>query len=446
MNKLISLKRLICWIIAVGTAIMLATACASPFREIDLVRFSDLNVANAPSATARLVTINAGTANIRSGAGTAYFILGTASKGSTYVYLGSQKDTAGDTWYKIQYTPTKIGWLKSSLCSLSEEQKADTDTAKYSTVIITGRVLNVREKADSSSKVMGTAVKGTMFKYLKSQKDKSGIAWYQIQFNSSKTGWVISSYAKLGEVISPQSTTATSKALSTTKSTTETTQKKDTSKKSTYKKTKGKVAYLTFDDGPSANTYKILDILDKYNVKATFFVIYKKGYKKQYQAIVKRGHTIALHSYTHNYSKIYKSEKAYFADLKKIHDYVEDVTGVDSNIIRFPGGSSNTVSNKYNKGIMKKLKVSVEKKGYVFHDWNVDSTDAAGRNRKASLLLKNVKSGAAKKKTIDVLMHDTGKSKKTTVEALPSIIEYLRKQGYSLEALTPDTKPIQHRR
>ena len=188
----------------------------------------------------------------------------------------------------------------------------------------------------------------------------------------------------------------------------------------------------------------LLDILDKYKVKATFFVIYHKGFEKEYKAIVDRGHTIALHSYTHDYSKIYKSQKGYYSDLNKIHDYVKKTTGVDSRIIRFPGGSSNTVSNKYNKGIMKKLKASVTKNGYYYHDWNVDSTDAAGRNRKASVLLSNVKKGAGKKKVINVLMHDTGKSKKTTVEALPSIIEYLRKQGYSFEAITEDSVLIQH--
>jgi len=205
-----------------------------------------------------------------------------------------------------------------------------------------------------------------------------------------------------------------------------------------------KIAYLTFDDGPSVNTEKLLDILDKYNVKATFFVIYHKNMEKKYKAIVDRGHTIALHSYSHSYKKIYKTEKGYYDDLNKIHDYVEKVTGVDSKIIRFPGGSSNTVHRKYNKNIMKILKKSVTEKGYYFHDWNVDSTDAAGKNRDPELLLANVKSGVKKRKVINVLMHDTGKSKKTTVEALPSIIEFLQSKGYKLEPLTEESIPIQH--
>lgn len=209
-------------------------------------------------------------------------------------------------------------------------------------------------------------------------------------------------------------------------------------------KQNGKVAYLTFDDGPSENTFKILDILDEYKVKATFFVIYHKGFEKQYKEIVKRGHTIALHSYTHNYKTVYASESAYFNDLKKIDDYVYSVTGVRSKITRFPGGSSNTISNKYCKGLMKTLKKSVPEHGYIYHDWNVDSTDASGNNRPVETLLNNVKSNLTKCPNADVLMHDTGKAKNTTVEALPQIIEYIQSQGYSIERLTEDSTPVRH--
>lgn len=205
-----------------------------------------------------------------------------------------------------------------------------------------------------------------------------------------------------------------------------------------------RVAYLTFDDGPSENTDEILDILDQYDVKATFFVIYHKNMEEKYREIVERGHTIALHSYTHNYKKVYSSEEAYFDDLTKIHDYVYSVTGVDSRIIRFPGGSSNTVSNKYCKGIMEKLKVDVPARGYIYHDWNVDSTDASGNNRDPEVLLNNVKARLTKNRKSNILMHDTGKMKQTTVQALPSIIEYVRSQGYEMEPLTEDSKVIQH--
>ncbi len=207
----------------------------------------------------------------------------------------------------------------------------------------------------------------------------------------------------------------------------------------------GKLAYLTFDDGPSANTEEILDILDRYGVKATFFVISKKNMDRQYRMIVERGHTIALHAYSHTYSKIYKSESAYFEDLKKIEDKVYNITGVRSRIIRFPGGSSNTVHRKYCKGLMDELKISVGEKGYIYHDWNVDSGDASANNVPAEKLLSNIKKNSKGKEVIDILMHDTGSGKLTTVEALPAIIEYLLSEGYTIVPITENTVPIQHK-
>ena len=102
--------------------------------------------------------------------------------------------------------------------------------------------------------------------------------------------------------------------------------------------------YLTFDDGPSANTDQILDILDEYGVKATFFVVGKEGYNDQYRRIVEEGHTLGMHSYSHVYRDIYESVEAYGQDLEKLHTYLYELTGVDSRIVRLPGGSSNTVS------------------------------------------------------------------------------------------------------
>ena len=241
-------------------------------------------------------------------------------------------------------------------------------------------------------------------------------------------------------------TSSSMAANNSTSDTTESVSSETTSTTKTIRKSNEKIAYLTFDDGPSINTEKLLDILDQYDVKATFFVIYHKKMENKYKAIVDRGHTIALHSYTHTYSKIYKTEKGYYEDLNKIHDYVEKVTGVDSKIIRFPGGSSNTVSRKYNKTIMKTLKKSVTEKGYVFHDWNIDSTDASGINRDPDLLVEKVQEGLKKKKpVVDILMHDTGKSKTTTVEALPRIIEAVQAAGYRIEPLTLESEAIQHR-
>nr|WP_294495140.1 polysaccharide deacetylase [uncultured Mediterraneibacter sp.] len=204
-----------------------------------------------------------------------------------------------------------------------------------------------------------------------------------------------------------------------------------------------KIVYLTFDDGPSDNTERVLDILKEYNVKATFFVTgnnpKKNGVLKR---IVQEGSVIGLHTYTHDYAKVYSSEEAYFDDLKKISDMVKEVTGTESHIIRFPGGSSNVVSAKYTPGLMTVLTQKVQDKGYQYFDWNCDSTDASGNNVPVETLVKNATSCTAKH--INILMHDTD-AKDTTVEALPQIIQYYRDRGYAFEPLTVDSATVHHK-
>ena len=204
-----------------------------------------------------------------------------------------------------------------------------------------------------------------------------------------------------------------------------------------------KVCYLTFDDGPSNNTLKIIDILDKYGIKATFFVTLtgKTSYIKK---IHQSGNAIGLHTASHNYSKIYSSKKAYYADLKKVSDEVLKQTGVESKIIRFPGGSSNSIGNKYSKNIMKKLMAGVEKKGYAYFDWNIDSGDASRARPTASYIMSNIKQSVNKQKNICILMHDTG-PKSGTVEALPEMIEWLAAKGYRFEVLTTESPTFHHK-
>ena len=203
-----------------------------------------------------------------------------------------------------------------------------------------------------------------------------------------------------------------------------------------------KIVYLTFDDGPSANTEKILDILKEYNAKATFFVT---GNNQKYDNLMKRahdeGHAIGLHTYSHDYKEVYASEKAYFKDLKKISDLVEKITGEKSYLIRFPGGSSNTVSAQYSKGLMSLLTKKVQEKGYQYFDWNCDSTDASGNNVPVNVLVKNATSCTSQH--INILMHDTD-AKDTTVKALPKIIEYYREKGYTFKAITVDSYAPHH--
>ncbi len=203
-----------------------------------------------------------------------------------------------------------------------------------------------------------------------------------------------------------------------------------------------KVCYLTFDDGPSDNTLKILDTLKKANATATFFVVgtSKLSYIQRAKA---EGHTIALHTNTHDWS-IYRDEKAFFKDLDAIHQKVTKLVGEIPLIMRFPGGSSNVISRRYNRksGIMTRLTKAVQERGYVYVDWNVDSTDASGNNVPVSKILRNVKTYSKNKDNICILMHDTA-AKDTTVKALPSIISYLRQKGYRFEGLTTES-PIFH--
>ena len=124
-------------------------------------------------------------------------------------------------------------------------------------------------------------------------------------------------------------------------------------------------------------------------VKATFFVKNGGKYNHYMQDIVAQGHTIALHTYTHSYSGIYASDEAYLNDLQQISDLVYSETGVRTKIMRFPGGSSNTVSKKYNQGVMTRMTQKVTEMGYLYYDWNLSSGDAAGGTVPASTIITN---------------------------------------------------------
>ncbi len=203
-----------------------------------------------------------------------------------------------------------------------------------------------------------------------------------------------------------------------------------------------KVVYLTFDDGPSENTDKILKILKQYNAKATFFVT---GNNQSYNSSIKKafnqGHTIGLHTYSHDYAKIYTSTDAYFADLQQVSDMVKSVTGQESKVIRFPGGASNTISAQYSQGIMSKLVDMVHEKGYEYYDWNCSSADASANTVATDTIIQS--SISCDYNNIMILFHDSS-PKTTTVEALPSIIKHYKKEGYVFRAITSDTPEVHH--
>lgn len=206
-----------------------------------------------------------------------------------------------------------------------------------------------------------------------------------------------------------------------------------------------KICYLTFDDGPSANTPKILEILESCRATATFFVTGAE-HPEYIKSISDSGNGVALHSYSHRYSEIYSDDAAYLSDLEKISELVEKQTGRKSLCIRFPGGSSNTVSltQGKNPGIMTRLAERVTEMGYSYFDWNVSSEDAVGKQLSAYAIQNNVLRGASGKNRICVLMHDST-DRTTTVDALPRIIEGLRSMGYSFETLSPGCPEFHHR-
>ena len=201
------------------------------------------------------------------------------------------------------------------------------------------------------------------------------------------------------------------------------------------------IAYLTFDDGPSSITNSVLDILKKYNVKATFFVINSGSYNKTtLQREVNEGHTIGLHAYDHNYAIAYKDDNSYLDGIDKLRAKVKADTGFDSHYIRFPGGSSNTISKRYSKGIMSRITKTAKQRGYKYYDWNVDDDDA-GRARTADDCYNNVVRELRPNRSNIVLMHDFGTNKKI-LEALPRIIEYCQKNGYTMLPIDDNTPEI----
>ena len=204
----------------------------------------------------------------------------------------------------------------------------------------------------------------------------------------------------------------------------------------------GKKVYLTFDDGPSENTVKILDILKEYQVKATFFVIGDTDdYALQvYRRIVDEGHTLGMHSYSHQYDLIYKSVEDFDKDFTKLWKLLYDTTEYKPTIYRFPGGSSNLYyNNKENyQDIIKYLK----DKGIVYFDWNALNGDATGVAYTEEQLINNVLDGVASKRRAIILMHDSI-SKKTTVDSLPAILDALISGGAELLPLDENVTPIQ---
>ena len=199
-----------------------------------------------------------------------------------------------------------------------------------------------------------------------------------------------------------------------------------------------KVVYLTFDDGPSALTEDVLNILDEYGVKATFFVVAKddETSKQRLREIADRGHAIGLHSYTHDYRKIYASVDAFLDDFAKEREIIYSATGESPTMFRFPGGSVNS----YNKKTAKAIIDEMTRRGYTYYDWNVSSGDAEYGATRESIYRDTITQTKARTKAI-VLCHDTN-AKGDTVSQLPAILKELKQSGYRFDKLDPSVAPI----
>lgn len=201
----------------------------------------------------------------------------------------------------------------------------------------------------------------------------------------------------------------------------------------------GRVVYLTFDDGPGKHTARLLDILKKYDIKATFFVV-NTGNLELLTRMEAEGHTVAMHSNTHKYDLIYSSDEEYFKDLTALENVIKGKISSFRKILRFPGGGSNAVSKKYNEGIMTRITQKVKELGYRYFDWNVSSGDA-GDTKNTDKIYSNVINGIQNNHYSVVLQHDIhGYS----VDAVERIIIWGLENGYSFRALSENSPVCEH--
>lgn len=199
------------------------------------------------------------------------------------------------------------------------------------------------------------------------------------------------------------------------------------------------VVYLTFDDGPTQNTDAVLEILKEQNVKATFFVIGTTGSMagERMRAIVEQGHTLGMHSYSHDFDTIYGSVELFLTDMYEIFQKIREETGTTPTVFRFPGGSINA----YNPGLYEEMIAEMLRRGFVPHDWNISVQDATTQILSPSRIVENATINAEGRIRAFILMHD-GARQVTTVEALPAIIERYRALGFQFNSISPETKPI----
>ncbi len=202
-----------------------------------------------------------------------------------------------------------------------------------------------------------------------------------------------------------------------------------------------KIAFLTFDDGPSKVTELVLEALRKENAKATFFLIGEQiteDTEPLLRRMVEEGHELGIHTYSHKSSEIYMSADAYVEDSLKTAEKIKEATGVTPKYFRFPWGSNNTYAKKIKEEIVKRM----EEAGYIYFDWNVSGEDSIGRPDKATIF-RNVKKDALKYNEPVVLLHDSPINK-NTAETLPDILKMMKEAGYEFDTIDKRSKPYQY--
>ncbi len=207
--------------------------------------------------------------------------------------------------------------------------------------------------------------------------------------------------------------------------------------------TEKKVVYLTFDDGPSWVTPKVLEVLKENNVKATFFLIGNEITEDR-EAIIKQmqeqGHEIGIHTYCHKKNEIYCSSEALLEDIKKTYDRIYEVTGEKPTLYRFPWGSDNC----YLGGICGDVKSDIQNMGLTYFDWNVSGEDSMG-NPTTYSIIHNIEKNFTKYNEPVILLHDS-KINELTSQVLPQIIEMIKEEGYDFDTLENRSKPLQYRK
>ena len=202
----------------------------------------------------------------------------------------------------------------------------------------------------------------------------------------------------------------------------------------------GKVCFLTFDDGPSANTDRVLELLDRYGVKATFFVVgtaaATPANQQRMKNIVAAGHTLAMHSWSHDYKKVYASVESFLEEFNQLYQWIYQVTGTCPSVYRFPGGSI----NGYDRGVYQEIIAEMTRRGFVYFDWNASAQDATAAPRPASHIAADCLRGVGRDLVV-VLGHDSA-ARGTTVDALPAVIKGYQNAGYTFSALHPGVTPV----